>query len=201
MRKGKNRTMIWVLGILGVAGLAVLAFLMDARADFTRHLAETYPEQTFSVGIPGIDPIYEKVYARAVCREDETAFSVSRGLTGEAVRDTYLGAKSQNAYNARIQGVFDGSVLGGAVKSATGSGKTLFWESEGFEQVNLYLAEDADQPAVLEKALGRMAEAGIRAELILATYERNGHVYEIRLSDGDYGLDAEAIEARIRQIK
>lgn len=201
MAKKKKKVLYGALTVLLGLALGSGIFLMNMRWEFEKHLEGAFPELTFSVGLAKIDPIYEKSYARATCLEDGTVFTIAKGFKSKEISENYLMAKSQIGYNDRIRDVFSGSGLEKDLKSATGGGKELFEEDSPFAQINLHLAEEADHAQVVEEALNLLREAGISAELIIAEYEKEGHVYEIRLSDADYNLTAADLVMRTKRIK
>lgn len=201
MSKKAKAILIIVIGVL--AGLALTAFLLlwGIRGEFTSYLKDKYHEQSFEVGFTKIDPIYGKYFASVTCLDDYTKFSISKSFKTKKIHESYLQDKSQNQYNSKINEAFYGSGIESSIKSVTGGGKQPFTKSAGYDQINIYLTGDVQHSAIAKKVLNILHERDISAGKIILTYEKDRHVYEIRLSSGDYSLTESDIETKVQRIK
>lgn len=183
-------------------GLTVFIFLFDIQGEFTKYLEEKYSGLSFKVGFVKIDPIYDNFYAKVTCLNDETVFPISKSFKTKDIHEDYPQYKSKIQYSSRIKGVFDGSDIESYIKSITGGGKIPFENSGVYTQVNIDLTDDTEHiPAVIKKVLHVLKDNNIFAETIIITYEKNKHVYEIRVSSDDYTINDNEIEAKVEKIK
>ncbi|PLX34298.1 MAG: hypothetical protein C0604_01845 [Clostridiales bacterium] len=165
------------------------------------YIEAKYPYKTFSMGLTRVDPIYGKFYCGATCIEDDTVFGIYRSWNTNRISDNYRETKSQNEYNEMIRSIFKFIPIQSEIENITGSGKAPYIGSPNYEQINFYLAGEKDHAEDIEAILDRLEERKIEAQAIIMTYEKDGHIYSIRLSSEDYGLGAEDIEKRIEMIK
>lgn len=128
-------------------------------------------------------------------------FPLSKSFNTQVIREDYLGYKSRNQYNERLREIFMSSGLNGEIKSVTGGGKTPYQNDGNYEQINFSLAKESDHPAVARKILGTLQGQGISASVIIMVYEKDDHVYELRLSQADYSLSEQELERKIRKLK
>ncbi len=190
-----------MIGIFLVLVLTAFIYLMGIRGEFKKYLHETYSELTFSVGFTRIDPIYGKFYANVTCLNDYTSFPISKTFKTKEIHEDYIQYKSTIQYNTRIKEIFYGSKIERYIKNVTGGSKTPFEESAIYDQINIHLSDDAEQKNIAKETLHMLKENNISARLVIFTYEKDKHVYEIRLSSDDNYLTEKEIEARVRMIK
>ncbi len=198
---GKKKTVSMLLWIAAAVLIAFFGFLMLVRNELTDYIESKYPDRTFSVGMAKVDPIYGKFYCGATCLEDYTAFGIYKSWKANRISDNYRETKSQNEYNETIRSIFKFIPIQSEIESITGSGKAPYIGSPNYEQINFYLADEKDHAEDIEAILDRLEERKIEAQAIIMTYEKDGHIYSIRLSSEDYGLGTEEIEKRIEMIK
>lgn len=201
MDMGKKRKII----IPAAVGLGLLiagfAYLMQIRGEFKDYLSEKYPEQTFQVGFVKIDPIYGSYFTTASCLDDDVSFPIRKSFRTESINESYLQTKSHNQYNAYIKEVFNESGIKNHIISITGGGKDHYQNDGHYNQINLYLTEEADLISVTKTALNLLREKGVQADTVILTQEKDGHVYELYGSTADYALTEDQLREKIRKIK
>ncbi len=190
-----------IIGILLVLVLTSFIFLMGIRGEFTKYLEENYSNLSFKIGFTKINLIYSKFYANVTCLNDGTLFPISKSFKTKDIHENYPQYKSRIQYNSKIKGIFDGSDIESYIKSVTGGGKIPFENNSVYTQINIYLTDDAEHIPVVKKVLYILKESNISAERIILIYEKDKHVYEIRLSSDDYALTEDEIEAKVKKIK
>ncbi len=201
MTVGKKKTISTIFWIIVVVLIALFGFLLFVRFELSDFLEAKYPDKTFSVGLTKIDPIYGKFYVSGTCLDDDTVFGVFKSWNTKNISDNYRETKSQNEYNEMIRSIFLFDPINSEIESITGSGKNLFIGSPDYEQINFYLTDEKDHADDIEVILDRLEERKIEAKAIIMTYEKDGHLYSIRLSSEDYGLGEEEIKSRVEMIK
>ncbi|HKL10348.1 MAG TPA: hypothetical protein VJ990_02835 [Clostridia bacterium] len=201
MTMKKKKIISILLWILVAVLIAFLGFLMLVRNELSDYIEAKYPDKTFSIGFTKIDPIYEKFYSRGTCLDDDTVFGIYKSWNTKKISDSYSENKNQNEYNEMIRSIFMFMPIQSEIKSVTGSGKTPYIGNPNFDQINFYLADEKDHAEDIEVILNRLEERKIEAVAIIMSYEKDGHVYSIRLSSEDYGLSLEEIKSRIEMIK
>jgi hypothetical protein len=169
--------------------------------EFTKYLDEKYSELSFEVGFTKVDPIYGKFYTKATCLDDNTIFTISKSFRMKDISENYIGRKSQNQYNSKINEVFYGSGLENKIRSVTGSGNTTYENGSIYTQINIYLSNDVEPISVIKNILNVLRKNNISAEKIIWTYEKEKHVYAIELSSDEYYLTEKEIEAKVKKIK
>lgn len=201
MDMGKKRKII----IPAAIGLGLLitgfAYLMQIRGGFKDYLSEKYPEQMFQVGFVKIDPIYGNYFTTVSCLDDDVSFPIRKSFRTENINESYLQTKSHNQYNAYIKEVFNESGIKNHIISVTGGGKDHYQNDGHYDQINLYLTEEADLISVTKTALNLLREKGVQADTVILTQEKDGHVYELYGSTADYPLTEDQLREKIRKIK
>lgn len=201
MNKKRKLFLISAVGILVALCLVAFIFLMGIRGEFTKYLEEKYSDRSFKVGFTKIDPIYGSFYAEVTCLDDVTFFPISKSFNTKNISENYLQNKKQNEYNSKIKGIFENNDIENYIGSVTGSGEKLIESNGKYTQINIYLRDDALEPIlVIKKALDILKNNNILAEVIILMYEKDKHVYEIRLSSDDYDLTEKEIVAKVRKI-
>lgn len=190
-----------IFSIIIILLLAVFTFLMGIRGEFTSYLEEKYPEQAFHMGFVIVEPIYGSYHAKATCLNDDTSFTIYKSFNRKIIEENYLQNKSQNLYNAKINDMFYGSSIESSIRSVTGGSKLPFDDSAAYNQINVDLAEHAAHATAIKKMMNIFKENDIVAEKIIFIYEKDKHVYRIKLSSNDYGLEENEIEAKIEKHK
>ncbi len=190
-----------MLGILLVLILIALIFLMSIRGEFARYLDEKYSEISFTVGFTRVDFIYGEFYAKATCLDDYTNFPITKSFKTKEIHEDYVQYKSKDQYNSRIKEIFYGSWIENKIKSVTGGGKIPFENGGTYTQINIHLTDEEEHISDIEKVLHLLKENNISAERIILSYEKDKHVYEIRLSSDNYSLTEKEIEAKVERIK
>lgn len=203
MGMSKKRRMI-ISAAMGL-GLLIAGFvyLMQIRGEFKDYLSEKYPEQTFQVGFIKIDPIYGSYFTTVSCLDDDVSFPIRKSFRTENINESYLQTKSHNQYNAYIRELFNESGIKGHITSVTGGGKDKeHYQNDGhYDQINLYLTQEAELISITQTALNLLREKGVQADTVILTQEKDGHVYELYGSTGDYALTEEQLREKIRKIK
>ncbi|MBO8162035.1 MAG: hypothetical protein H0Z24_10455 [Thermosipho sp. (in: Bacteria)] len=194
--------LISAIGILVILCLAVFLVLLGIRGEFAKYLEEKYSDRSFKIGFTKIDPIYGNFYAEVTCLDDATFFPISKSFNTKKINENYLQAKNQNQFNSKIKGIFESNDIENFIRSVTGSGEKHIESNGQYAQINIYLRDDAVEPIlVIKKALNVLKNNNIMAEIIILTYEKDKHVYELRLSSDDYDLTEKEIVAKVRTIK
>jgi len=199
----KNKLfLITMVGILVVICLVVFVLLLGIRGEFAKYLEEKYSDRSFKVGFTKIDPIYGSFYAKVTCLDDGILFSISRHYKIKYIYENYLDTKNLNKFNSKIKGIFESEDMENDIESVTGSGDKYIESHVQFTQINIDLkANIVDPITVIENALDVLKNNNILSEIIIVTYEKDKHVYEIWLSSDDYDLTEKEIAAKIRIIK
>ncbi|MEA5025818.1 hypothetical protein SDC9_33972 [bioreactor metagenome] len=187
------------LGLL----MAGFAYLMQIRGEFKDYLSEKYPGQTFQVGFVKIDPIYGSYFTTVSCLDDNVSFPIGKSFRTKNINESYLQTKSHNQYNAYIKEVFNESGIKSHITSVTGGGRDKeHYQNDGhYDQINLYLTEEAELIYITQAALNLLREKGIQADTVILTQEKDGHVYEWYGSTADYDLTEDQLREKIRKIK
>lgn len=201
MSKKVKFLIISIIVILMVLFFTALIFLMGIRGEFKKYLEEKYSELSFTVGFTKIDPIYGKFYANVTCLNDYTPFLISKSFKSRELHEDYLQYKSQIQYNSKIKEVFNSSGTENFIKSITGGGKIPFENGGVYTQINIYLTDDSEHIPIVKNVLNILKENNISAEAIIIEYEKDKHVYEIRLSSDDYAMNENVIEAKVEKRK
>ncbi len=201
MTSGKKKIISMLLWIVIAVLIAFFGFLLLVRNELSDYIEGKYPDKTFSIGFTKVDPMYGKFYCSGTCIDDDTDFGIYKSWNTKKISDNYMESKSQNGYNEMIRSIFMFMPLQAEIKDVTGSGKKPFVGSPDYDQINFYLADEKDHAEDIETILNRLQERSIVAERIIMTYEKDGHIYSIRLSSEDYGLGLEEIRNRIEMIK
>lgn len=176
-------------------------FLMGIRGEFTRYLEEKYSGLSFKIGFVMVDPLYGKFVANVTCLNDETHFPISKSFTTKAIYEDYPQSKSQMQYNSKLKEIFAGSDIESFIKNMTGGGKTPFENGGMYTQINIRLTDGAEHIPVIKKMLYVLNQNHISAEIIIFTYDKDQHVFEIHVSSDDHALTEKEIEAKIIKIK
>ncbi len=210
VKKTKYHAVIVLVIVLAGYGL----WMLPAYRRFDRYLKTSYPEKSFRVYWPNYDFLYGRYGARAVCLDDRTVFSISSGGDGEVV-EYYYSTKNNNSMQQLLQDILNtNAYLSRAVRSVSGySIKSEVWEKEAIadcrqmvEAINLVfqseaLADDRQIAGLLVEVISLYRSNGVAFRSIGTHFERDAHVYELRLEDGALSLSPEEIAGRVRLVK
>ena len=184
-----------------IMALMTLIFLLSIRGEFVKYLKITYPQQSFKVGFAEVNIIYGRFEAAVTSQDDGTTFGISREFNAALISEDYPLRSSARQYNSRIKKIFSGSDLEKEITDVSGGGKEPFANNSAYDQIDIYLASDADQIATARKALELLKEKGIVVEKVIFMYEQDGGINELSLSLNDRNLADKEIAAMVEKIK
>ena len=183
---------------IGIALLLGILYLLGIRAEFASHLQTTYPDKHFHIGLVGIDPLYDKYYAKVTCKEDETEFSVRRHFSSSDIEDNYGEMLLKNQNQSIAEELFKNTAVEPYISHVSLLSSKL--DNRTYDTLYLNLTMDCDTLKTIEEIQKVVQNSNIKVTTLSFLYEKEKHVYEVTFPTAEE-LTREELQSKIIQIK
>ena len=183
---------------IGIALLLGILYLLGIRAEFASHLQTTYPDKHFHIGLVGIDPLYDKYYAKATCKEDETKFSVRRYFSSSDIEDNYAEMLLKNQNRFISEELFKNTAVEPYISHVSLLSSKI--DNGNYDTLYLNLTMDCDPLEAIDEIQKVVQNSDIKVTTLSFLYETEKHVYEVTFPTAEE-LTREELQSMIVQIK